>query len=149
MSVHRLAPRLIVRRAVVALAVVVLAIGLALAWVETREAPEIQQSRELRIGMTIADVDNVMGPPGIAIRRPNGSDFEITRLIGRWQTNRTMASWTVLNWIEEWLPSRMWRWLPDGSIKDENWPVRVRYMESTGRVVRIERGDEVEESRQR
>jgi hypothetical protein len=126
--------RRIVRRAVMAMAVV----ALLLIVMATREPPEIRRSRALRLGMTRAEVEAVMGKqdgawgvskplPGEAMAgggsgggTPNGVYF-----------GRSIApKLRVLRWIG----------IPRNARHDD-WPVRVRF-DNHGNVDLIQRARE-------
>lgn len=122
-------PRRIVRRAVMALVVVAVLLGIGLAWVAMREPLEIQRSRSLRLGMTKAEVEAVMGrsDAGWFIGSVNSGG------ISGLYFGRTVA-----------LRRRIFTWL---GFKDDSrsihWPVRVTF-DATGRANAIDRAGEIE-----
>lgn len=112
--------RRIVRRAVIALAVVVL-LGLGLAWVATRESREIERSRALRIGMTRAEVEAVMGKQdgSWGVGRPLPAGFAG---VGGDITNGASFGKSIV------LKLRVFNWLGiKPKVRDNDWPVRVRF----------------------
>jgi hypothetical protein len=127
-------PRRIVRRAVIALAGVVLA-GLYVVWSATREPPEIQQSRGIRLGMTRPEVEAVMGfSETIGYTKANG---EQGLMFGR----STQSNLMLMSKVKAWLG------ISNKGIPMDSWPVRCR-LDKNGRVDLIERGDEVEDATQ-
>ena len=118
--------RRIVRRAVMAMAGVVLLV-ISITWLVQREPPEIQRSRALRIGMTSAEVEAVMGQADGSYSYMTRNGNKVGLLFGRTVTAIFVAS--------DWLG------LEDRVSID--WPVRVGF-DANDRVEQIVRGDEVE-----
>jgi len=125
--------RRIVRRAVMAVVV----LGVVVAWFARREPPEIQRSRALRIGMNRSEVEAVMGSPA----GPDLVAASLGHTVYYGQFQLTKSRW--YNALCNWSGHSIW------TVPHSDWPVRVMFQRPTGRVVRIERGDEVEEAPQR
>src|SRR5262245_48830191 len=66
-------PRRIGRRTVLVLGALVLLAGIMIAWGTTRESRAIRQSRAIQIGMTQAEVEDVLGSPMISLSTQNES----------------------------------------------------------------------------
>jgi hypothetical protein len=62
-------PRRIVRRAVMAITAVVIAV---IVWLTMREPPVVEPSRKIRLGMSRAEVESILGPPSIFTGPANG-----------------------------------------------------------------------------
>lgn len=124
-------PRRIVRRAVMVLAGAVLLVGLASVWLAKHESSEVQRSRALRLGMSVAEVRTIMGDENGAETIKGGNTPVLVVHYGR------------LTYKFKGLRSRIG--LPNNEMR---WPVRVHYSRGPQGwyVVRIERGDEVEEA---
>ena len=123
--------RRILRRAVIVLTVMALLIALIMAFQKPDDTPYIERSRAIRVGMTYAEVIAVMG-----------ADKAECQLNGA--TIYSFGSATL---------EKHRRWdrfikrvglVPTGPSIDA-FPVHVRF-DKVGRVDRIERGDQIEES---
>jgi len=121
--------RRIVRRAVMALSVVVLVAFVATCLVRL-ERPEIRRSRALRLGMNKTEVEAIMRPWSIASSKlPDGRELR-----GYGPDRHGLDP--LLRRLSDWLGI-------DG--KDTDDPVRVRF-DANGQADRIERGEEIEEA---
>jgi hypothetical protein len=129
--------RRIVRRAATALTGVVLLLAIVAAWIATREPPEIERSRALRIGMTESEVAAVMGADQVSWSQTINGRLRFTLCYGQWQEKEQDVYNRLLTW----------RGRPEWTAPIEDWPVQVRFDMGTSenRVDRIVRGDEVEE----
>jgi hypothetical protein len=126
----------IVRRAVMALAGVVLLLAIIAAWIATREPPEIKRSRAVRIGMTESEVAAVMGEDQVSWSETMNGRLRFTLCYGQWQEKKQ----DIYNSLGAWLGR------PEWTAPINDWPVQVRFhMGTENRVDRIKRGDEAEE----
>ena len=119
-----------------AVCAITLLLGLRLAWLETREPPEIEQSQTLRVGMTQTEVEAVMGVAETWRVEPYGGDYRMTMLFDQSVERKQQQYDAIRDWTSDLLPP----WSP----AYEDWAVRVRINRRGGRVDRIERGNQVE-----
>jgi hypothetical protein len=124
-------PRRIVRRAVMAVAGGVVLLVLGGVWLVSREPPEIELSRGLRLGMTPGEVDAVM-------------QDELTSGYGLQSRPRVWVYGADARGLDR-LKFKLTEWFGiniDREVTD--YPVRVHF-DRNWRADRIERGSEVEE----
>jgi hypothetical protein len=122
--------RPIVRPAVLALAGVVLLLGIVAAWLTVREPPALQQSSALKLGMPRREVEAVMGKSKtIVMPAPN----ETWLLYG----NSGESVFQLRSFSSIWFGTSP----PPFSLPE--WCVRV-VLDENDRVNRIERGDHIE-----
>jgi hypothetical protein len=120
--------RRIVRRTIVIMA----GVPLLLAGIGAfRTDRQMRLSRIVRIGMTRSDVQKVLGANPDIVERPpvSGLLYGGSGSLRLDLTQQYGGSWLIQNGL--------------GGISFEHWPIRV-WLDADNRVIRIERGDEVE-----
>lgn len=128
------------RRQIVRSAVLVLAaagIFMTLIWmrVVSRQPPEIDRSRAVQLGMWASEVNAIMGFPSDLEEPEHG---RVVLLYDASRQKRREMQRLVADWTHNVIPI----------VNTDVWPVRIR-IDDEGRVDRIERGFEVEESPRR
>jgi hypothetical protein len=112
--------------------VVALAIASLASWVMTAQPPEIARSRALRLGMTKQEVEQVMGfSQTVGYKMVNGEEGVMFGATGLW-------------WLNMQFKIQKWTGMNTPGLQQRSWPVRCRF-DRSGRINRIERGDEIEE----
>jgi hypothetical protein len=126
-------------------AAVVVLLGAVFAWLAVREPPEIGRSRALRLGMTQAEVEAVMGQADeiwttfflgdVVSAGGGGSNLRTGGLLFGSMLKTKMR-------VRDWFGLKKDSFGLKGNVELNDWPVRVR-LDENGRVVYIRRGQEV------
>lgn len=125
--------RQLLRRVAIVLTGVLLALGAVVAWSAIREPPELQRSQAVTLGMSRPEVETIMGTTGcVDYDTTNG---EHGRLYGALASQRQHVIGLLVRWTG----------LDLSGPSIDAWPVHLRF-DHNDRVIRIERGGDVEES---